>query len=141
LVTLPCLCAPFLLLSFQLRHPNVLQFRDSVEVESADKGGPVTLFLVTEPVQPLSTVLKELQLEDGTQRWAPFLDCSPCWTVPGAASTLTALCHARRRSDDYIAMGLSQVAQTVSFLNVDCKVVCDVPPPPRARLCTHRAIF
>jgi len=52
----------------QLRHPHVLQFKDSVEVEG-DKGGAVTLYLVTEPVQPLSTVLQELRLE-GSQRCA-----------------------------------------------------------------------
>ncbi len=48
----------------QLRHPNVLQFKDSVEVEAADKGGPVTLWLVTEAVQPLSSLLNDLQLSD-----------------------------------------------------------------------------
>ena len=55
----------------QLRHPNVLQFKDSVEVEAAEKGGPVTLFLVTEPVQPLSTLLADLQL-GGAQRCGPL---------------------------------------------------------------------
>lgn len=46
----------------------MLQFKDSVEVDG-DKAGTVTLFLVTEPVQPLSTVLQELRL-DGPQRCA-----------------------------------------------------------------------
>jgi len=55
----------------KLRHPNVLQFKDSVEVEATDKGGPVTLFLVTEAVQPLSTLLTELQL-GGSQRCFSF---------------------------------------------------------------------
>jgi SCY1-like protein 1 len=49
----------------QLRHPHLLQFKDSMELE-ADKGG-ITLYLVTEPVQPLSTLLQELRLA-GTQR-------------------------------------------------------------------------
>ena len=85
----------------QLRHPHVLQFKDSVEVDG-DKPGSVTLYLVTEPVQPLSTVLQELRL-DGAQRCAlgvcaalvrrltpPIrrpqgrLHCS--WSEPGGAS-------------------------------------------------------
>ena len=38
--------------------------------------------------------------------------------------------------DEYIAMGLSQVAQAVSFLNVDCKMVS----PRRCRRCkAHRS--
>ena len=49
----------------QLRHPLLLQFKDSVEVE--EKNGGVTLFLVTEAAQPLATLLQELRL-GGTQR-------------------------------------------------------------------------
>ena len=95
----------------QLRHPHVLQFKDSIEVEG-DKAGAVTLYLVTEPVQPLSAVLQELRL-DGSQRCALHL----------SARTWRRLTHARLRSDDYIALGLSQVAQAVAFLNADCKMV------------------
>lgn len=44
----------------QLRHPNVLAFRDSVETVERDK---TTIFMVTEPVKPLSEVMDELSLE------------------------------------------------------------------------------
>ena len=96
----------------QLRHPHVLQFKDSVEVDG-DKPGTVTLYLVTEPVQPLSTVLQDLRL-DGSQRCAPGV----CAVSVDASPFLTDLL-----SDDYIALGLSQVAQAVAFLNADCKMV------------------
>lgn len=43
----------------QLRHPNILAFKDSIEVQ--EKGQQV-LYLVTEAVRPLSTVLRELNL-------------------------------------------------------------------------------
>lgn len=93
----------------QLRHPNVLQFKDSVELEASERGGPVTLYLVTEAVTPLSTLLQELRLSDAQRCCASGR-------------------RLRRRSrwarrDDYLAMGLSQVAQAVAFLNVDCKMV------------------
>ncbi len=50
----------------QLRHPNILAFKDSIEVQ--EKGQQV-LYLVTEAVRPLITVLKELNLS-GKHRWA-----------------------------------------------------------------------
>jgi hypothetical protein len=53
----------------QLRHPNVLSFKDSLEVP--DKGG-AALYLVTEPARPLAAVLAELQLT-GQHR------CGVCW--------------------------------------------------------------
>jgi hypothetical protein len=43
----------------QLRHPNILAFKDSIEVQ--EKGQQV-LYLVTEAVRPLIAVLKELDL-------------------------------------------------------------------------------
>lgn len=45
--------------SLQLRHPNILAFKDSIEVQ--EKGQHV-IYLVTEAVRPLITVLKELNL-------------------------------------------------------------------------------
>lgn len=51
--------ASLLLASAQLRHPNILAFKDSVEVQ--EKGQHV-LYVVTEAVRPLSTVLAELAL-------------------------------------------------------------------------------
>jgi hypothetical protein len=43
----------------QLRHPNVLSYKDSLEVP--ERGG-VTLYLVTEPVKPLSAVMADVDL-------------------------------------------------------------------------------
>lgn len=58
----------------QLRHPNVLAFKDSVE--TTEKGATV-IYLVTEPVKPLKLVLQELNLE-GQHRCAGWL-----WGVAG----------------------------------------------------------
>ncbi|CAM8955388.1 unnamed protein product [Rhodiola kirilowii] len=76
-----------------VRHPNILSFLHSTEVETLDGSiSKVTIYMVTEPVTPLSEKIKELGLE-GTQR------------------------------DEYYAWGLHQVAKAVSFLNNDCKLV------------------
>jgi hypothetical protein len=53
----------------QVRHPNILSFLHSTEAEVPD--GPSmkhTIYIVTEPVMPLSEKLKELNL-GGTQRY------------------------------------------------------------------------
>ncbi|XP_057733356.1 uncharacterized protein LOC130948589 [Arachis stenosperma] len=76
-----------------VRHPNILSFLHSTEVETYDGSSPkVTIYIVTEPVMPLTDKIRELGLE-GTQR------------------------------DEYYAWGLHQVAKAVSFLNNDCKLV------------------
>lgn len=76
-----------------VRHPNILSFLHSTEVETFDGStSKVTIYIVTEPVMPLSEKIKELGLE-GTQR------------------------------DEYYAWGLHQIAKAVSFLNNDCKLV------------------
>ncbi|XP_050210112.1 uncharacterized protein LOC126660590 [Mercurialis annua] len=76
-----------------VRHPNILSFLHSTEVETFDGStSKITLYMVTEPVMPLSEKIKELGLE-GTQR------------------------------DEYYAWGLNQIAKAVSFLNNDCKLV------------------
>ncbi|CAL0316640.1 unnamed protein product [Lupinus luteus] len=76
-----------------VRHPNVLSFLHSAEIETYDAGTPkVTIYIVTEPVMPLLDKIKELGLK-GTQR------------------------------DEYYAWGLHQIAKAVSFLNNDCKLV------------------
>ncbi|MBA0748346.1 hypothetical protein Gogos_005183 [Gossypium gossypioides] len=76
-----------------VRHPNILSFLYSTEVETVDGSGTkVTIYIVTEPAVPLSEKIKELSLE-GTQR------------------------------DEYYAWGLHQIAKAVSFLNNDCKLV------------------
>ncbi|GAB2270189.1 hypothetical protein Dimus_005093 [Dionaea muscipula] len=76
-----------------VRHPNILSFLNSTEVETLDGSvAKVTIYMVTEPVVPLSEKIKELGL-DGKQR------------------------------DEYYAWGLHQIAKAVSFLNNDCKLV------------------
>jgi SCY1-like protein 1 len=52
-----------------VRHPNVLSFLHSTEVENLE-GSVVkpTIYIVTEPVMPLAEKVKELNL-DGTQRY------------------------------------------------------------------------
>ncbi|KAL4189988.1 hypothetical protein AMTRI_Chr08g168240 [Amborella trichopoda] len=76
-----------------VRHPNILSFLYSTEVEAGDASHiKPTIYIVTEPVMPLAEKIKELGLE-GTQR------------------------------DEYYAWGLHQIAKAVSFLNNDCKLV------------------
>ncbi|RHN80544.1 putative protein kinase [Medicago truncatula] len=76
-----------------VRHPNILSFLHSTEIETFDGGSSkVTIYIVTEPAMPLSDKIKELGLE-GAQR------------------------------DEYYARGLHQIAKAVSFLNNDCKLV------------------
>ncbi|KAI3869199.1 hypothetical protein MKW92_022491 [Papaver armeniacum] len=51
-----------------VRHPNILSFLHSTEAEIFDGATPKhTIYIVTEPVMPLSEKIKELGLED-TQR-------------------------------------------------------------------------
>ncbi|XP_068647824.1 uncharacterized protein [Aristolochia californica] len=51
-----------------VRHPNILSFLHSTEAETFDgSSNKHTIYLVTEPVMPLSEKIKELGLE-GTQR-------------------------------------------------------------------------
>ncbi|KAL1827445.1 hypothetical protein ACET3Z_005857 [Daucus carota] len=76
-----------------VRHPNILSFLHSTEVETSDGSSTkITIYIVTEPVMPLSEKIKELKLE-GTQR------------------------------NEYYAWGLHRIAKAVSFLNNDCKLV------------------
>lgn len=45
----------------QLRHPNVLAFKNTVELEEK---GETVVYLVTESVRPLATVLDTLDMSD-----------------------------------------------------------------------------
>jgi SCY1-like protein 1 len=57
-----------LLSSFQVRHPNVLSFLHSTESEVTENGvTKAIIYVVTEPVTPLSEKIKELGLS-GVQR-------------------------------------------------------------------------
>ena len=56
----------------QVRHPNILSFLHSTEVETHDGStSKVTIYIVTEPVMPLSDKIKELGLK-ATQRYELF---------------------------------------------------------------------
>ncbi|KAM0950562.1 putative protein kinase SCY1-SCYL1 family [Dioscorea sansibarensis] len=51
-----------------VRHPNILSYLHSTETEAFDGSSTkITIYIVTEPVMPLSVKIKELKLE-GTQR-------------------------------------------------------------------------
>ncbi|GMP69697.1 hypothetical protein CsSME_00028863 [Camellia sinensis var. sinensis] len=51
-----------------VRHPNILSFLHSMEAETfVGSTAKVTIYIVTEPVMPLSEKIRELGLE-GTQR-------------------------------------------------------------------------
>lgn len=69
----------YLAMRVQVRHPNILALKDTMEVE--DKG-LTTLYIITEPVTPLAEILKEREIE-GPARWV----CA-CWgetcSWPGA---------------------------------------------------------
>ncbi|RVW42436.1 putative inactive serine/threonine-protein kinase scy1 [Vitis vinifera] len=91
----------------QVRHPNILSFLHSTEAETFDGSSTkVTIYIVTEPVMPLSEKIKELGLE------GLFFDY---------ALSISAW-------DEYYAWGLHQIAKAVSFLNNDCKLTmeCEV---------------
>lgn len=45
---------------YQVRHPNILTFKDTMELEEK---GETVIYLVTEPVTPLATILTELDIE------------------------------------------------------------------------------
>lgn len=57
-----------------MRHPNILSFLHSTEVETHDGSTTkVTIYIVTEPVMPLSDKIKELGLK-ATQRYDSYYE-------------------------------------------------------------------
>ena len=142
---------------FQVRHPNILSFLHSTEIETSDGGSSkVTVYIVTEPVMPLSEKIKELGLE-GTQRYelicliykfglgCNFCDSFNCRLTEVCKTickifidcTIWVLCEALIKfvvsfipdwccRDEYYAWGLNQIAKAVSFLNNDCKLVSNL---------------
>lgn len=87
----------------QVKHPNILSFRDTHE---AEERGETVIYLVTEPATPLLSTLEELSGGGSDDR----------------GETTTAKMTAGQRSD-FVAMGLHSVARAVSFLSSDCKLV------------------
>ncbi|KAK3284628.1 hypothetical protein CYMTET_7730 [Cymbomonas tetramitiformis] len=76
-----------------IKHPNVLEFKDSLELEQGEKsGGEPVIYLVTEPVKPLKQVLRELNLDSSAK-------------------------------EQYLSWGLHQITKAVSFLSNDCKLI------------------
>lgn len=58
-------CDVLLLLLVQLRHPNILQFKDTAEVEER---GETVIYLVTEACTPLADHLQRLDIQVGGGR-------------------------------------------------------------------------
>lgn len=69
----------FPLLSMQLRHPNVLAFKDSIEVQER---GMHVVYLVTETVKPLATVLMEINLAGHHRQVAADDNCNKLSIMP-----------------------------------------------------------
>ncbi|KAK4383153.1 putative inactive serine/threonine-protein kinase scy1 [Sesamum angolense] len=83
-----------------VRHPNILSFLHSTEVETLDgSSAKVTIYMVTEPVMPLS-------------------ERSRNWDHINSICLLSSYIR-----DEYYAWGLHRIAKAVSFLNNDCKLV------------------
>lgn len=61
----------------QVRHPNILAFKDTLELEEK---GETVIYLVTEPVTPLATILKQLDIE-GAARCQLLAQGSPAAAV------------------------------------------------------------
>ncbi|GHP09154.1 hypothetical protein PPROV_000789100 [Pycnococcus provasolii] len=75
-----------------MRHPNVVRFVGTEEEE--DKQGAPSLYLITEKVRPLLSVLRELRQK-----------------------------MSKEQCNEYIAMGLREVTKAIAFLANDCKLV------------------
>lgn len=69
--------------TLQLRHPNILAFKDSIEVQ--EKGQQV-VYLVTEAVRPLITVLKDLNLAGKHRQARSVCDGTHSSSRSGASS-------------------------------------------------------
>ena len=55
-----------------MRHPNVLAFKDTLEVEEK---GITSLYVITEPVEPLTEVLQQLDIQGQARQVAsPVFD-------------------------------------------------------------------
>lgn len=76
-------------LLLQLRHPNVLAYKDSTELQEK---GQTVLYLVTQPVKPLKLVLDELNLSGqqryvNTQAFAAATGAASCLLLSGTLQT------------------------------------------------------
>lgn len=87
-----------------LRHPNVLVFKDSLEVEER---GEAVLYLVTEPVTPLSEVLAGMRGADREQ----YL----CMGLSELVSALSFLANDAGLVHGAVSMGAVAVTQTLDW--------------------------
>lgn len=87
-----------------LRHPNVLVFKDSLEVEER---GEAVLYLITEPVTPLSEVLAGMRGADREQ----YL----CMGLSELVSALSFLANDASLVHGAVSMGAVVVTQTLDW--------------------------
>ncbi len=100
----------------QVRHPNVLALRDTLEVEEK---GCTSIYIITEPVTPLIDVLEELDVAGPARCVSDILPLVN--KLMDLLAVLTAsVCCCR---EEFVAMGLFHIAKAVGFLNNDCKLV------------------
>lgn len=97
-------------LNSQVKHPNILSFRDTHE---AEERGETVIYLVTEPATPLLATLEELSGGGNGGGGGGA----------GAAAKSGSPSMTRGQRADFVAMGLHSVARAVSFLSNDCKLV------------------
>lgn len=64
----------------QLRHPNLVAFKDTMEIEEK---GSITVYLITEPVKPLQMVLEDINLsgEHRSEELWLYLSSYTAWDV------------------------------------------------------------
>ena len=122
----------------QLRHPNILAYRDAVEVP--DGRGGVAVYLVTEPATPLLDAMRDLDAEMARGPPPPASASSAANANANANAAADAAANAadannagpppssspadrRRQRDEYLATGVLHMARAVAFLNNDCGLV------------------
>jgi SCY1-like protein 1 len=108
----------------QVRHPNILALKDTLEVE--DKG-MTTLYIITEPVTPLAYILREVSIEGPARCCASALiraaPLAHAWPASRQKPLTEGPLPGLARRHEYIAMGLYHIAKAVAFLNNDCGLV------------------
>ena len=117
-----CKLRSFIQFLFQVRHPNILSFLHSTEAEVFD--GPaskLTIYVVTEPVTPLSEKIKELGLE-GTQRYNNLLFLNVIVVNGIPCATIWIITSVRHSSSNIILnIGCADIFLT---LKLTSKLIC-----------------
>jgi len=117
-----CKLRSFIQFLFQVRHPNILSFLHSTETEVFDGPTPkLTIYVVTEPVTPLSEKIKELGLE-GTQRYNNLLFLNVIVVNGIPCATIWIITSARHSSSNIILnIGCADIFLT---LKLTSKLIC-----------------